>query len=185
MKSKSVKEIMVPLDEYATVNQEATLFEAVQALEKSWQKVRASKFKHRAVLVLDEKGYVVGKVSHWDLLRALEPKYRKIADFDRLTHFGLNPAFMKSMVDKEELWSDSWSLLCSRASNILVKNAMRPLDDDDFVDEEATLAHATHILVMGRKLSVLVRRGDKVVGVLRIVDVCDNVCEMIKSCSIG
>ncbi|BEQ15027.1 CBS domain-containing protein [Desulfoferula mesophila] len=185
MKSKSVKETMVPLEEYATVNQSATLFEAVQALERSWQKGRASKFKHRAVLVLDDKGYVVGKVSHWDLLQAMEPKYRKIADFDRLTHFGLNPAFMKSMVDKEMLWDDPWDLLCARASNILVENAMRPLSEDDFIDEESTLAHATHILVMGRKLSVLVRRGDKVVGVLRIVDVCDNICEMIKSCSIG
>ncbi|MCB2190510.1 MAG: CBS domain-containing protein [Deltaproteobacteria bacterium] len=184
MKSKSVRDIMVPLDEYATTHQEATLFETVQALEKSWQKAGASKFKHRAVLVLDEKGFVIGKVSHWDLLQALEPKYRKIADFDRLTHFGLNPAFMRSMVDKEELWDDPWNLLCARASNILVKNAMRPLNDDDFIDEESSLAHAAHVLVMGRKLSVLVRRGNKVVGVLRIVDVCDNICEMIKSCSI-
>ena len=184
MKTKSVKDIMVPLAEYATTHQEATLFEAVEALEKSWGQARASKFKHRAVLVLDEKGYVVGKVSHWDLLQALEPKYRKIADFDRLTHFGLNPAFMRSMVDKEELWDDPWKMLCARASNILVKNAMRPLSEDDFVDEDSTLAHATHVLVMGRKLSVLVRKDNKVVGVLRIVDVCDNVCDMIKSCAL-
>lgn len=184
MKTKSVQDIMVPLEEYATVNQDATLFDAVQALEKSWGQARASKFKHRAVLVLDNGGHVVGKVSHWDLLQALEPKYRKIADFDRLTHFGLNPAFMKSMVDKEELWSDPWDLLCSRASNILVKNAMRSLSEDDFVDENSSLAHAAHMLVMGRKLSVLVRRGDNVVGVLRVVDVCDNICEMIKTCSL-
>ncbi|MCF8040618.1 MAG: CBS domain-containing protein [Desulfarculaceae bacterium] len=184
MKTKSVKDIMVPLAEYATTHQEATLFEAVQALEKSWDQSRATKFKHRAVLVLDAKGYVIGKVSHWDLLQALEPKYRKIADFDRLTHFGLNPDFMKSMVDKEELWDDPWNLLCARASNILVKNAMRPLSEDDFIDEDSSLAHATHMLVMARKLSVLVRKSDKVVGVLRVVDVCDNVCEMIKTCSL-
>lgn len=184
MKSKSVKDIMVPLEEYATTHQEATLFEAVQALEQSWQKAGASKFKHRAVLVLDEKAYVVGKISHWDLLQALEPKYRKIADFDRLTHFGLSPSFMRSMVDKEQLWDDPWELLCSRVANLLVKNVMRPLSDDDFVDEEASLAHAAHVLVMGRKLSVLVRRGDKVIGVLRIVDVCDHICDMVKSCSI-
>ncbi|MBU1276499.1 MAG: CBS domain-containing protein [Proteobacteria bacterium] len=184
MKTKSVKEIMVPLGEYATITQDATLFEAVQALEKSWDNARASKFKHRAVLVLDHDGHVIGKVSHWDLLQALEPKYRKIADFDRLTHFGLSPEFMRSMVDKEELWDDPWDLLCSRASNILVKNAMRPISDDDFIDENSSLAHAAHMLVMGRKLSVLVRQGTKVVGILRVVDVCDNICEMIKTCKI-
>jgi CBS domain-containing protein len=182
MKSKSVKELMVPLEEYATIGQDAILLDAVMALEKSWEQARAGKFKHRAVLVLDDGGQVVGKVSHWDLLWAMEPKYRKIGDFDRLTHFGLNPDFMKSMVDKEELWSDPWEFMCSRAANLLIKNVMRPLDRDDFVDEDSTLAHAVHLLVMGRKLSVLVRRGDKVVGILRIVDVCDSVCEMLKSC---
>jgi len=182
MKSKSVKELMVPLEEYATIGQDAILLDAVTALEKSWEQARAGKFKHRAVLVLDDAGQVVGKVSHWDLLWAMEPKYRKIGDFDRLTHFGLNPDFMKSMVDKEELWSDPWEFMCSRAANLLIKNVMRPLDRDDFVDEDSTMAHAVHLLVMGRKLSVLVRRGDKVVGILRIVDVCDSVCEMLKSC---
>lgn len=184
MKTKSIKDIMVPLAEYATTHEDATLLEAVQALEKSWENARSAKFKHRAVLVLDAKGEVLGKVAHWDLLQALEPKYRKIADFDRLTHFGLNPDFMKSMVDKEELWGDPWELLCSRASNILVKNVMRPFAEDDYVEEDSSLAHAAHMLVMGRKLSVLVRRGKKVVGVLRVVDVCDNICEMIKTCKI-
>ena len=184
MKSKSLKELMIPLEEYATVNQEATLLDAVGALEQSWGKVRAGKFKHRAVLVLDNSGDVVGKISHWDLLQALEPKYRNIAEFDRLTHFGLNPDFMKSMVDKEELWQDPWEFMCSRTAHLVVKNVMRSLGPDDFVDEEDTLAHAVHLLVMGRKLSVLVRRGNKVVGILRIVDVCDSVCEMVKTCEI-
>jgi len=184
MKTQSLKELMVPLEEYATVDQEATLLDAVGALEQSWQKVRAGKFKHRAVLVLDKAGYVVGKISHWDLLRAMEPKYSGIGDFDRLTHFGLNPAFMKSMVDKEQLWNDPWEFMCSRTANLLVKDVMRPLGTDDFIDENDTLAHAVHLLVMGRKLSVLVRRGDRVVGILRIVDICDTVCEMLKSCRI-
>ena len=86
------------------------------------------------------------------------------------------------MVDKEDALGRSLGPACAPGPpTSWLKNAMRPLSEDDFIDEESTLAHATHILVMGRKLSVLVRRGDKVVGVLRIVDVCDNICEMIKS----
>ncbi len=184
MKSQSVKELMIPLEEYATVDQEASLWDAVSALETSWQKTRAGKFKHRAVLVLDKAGYVVGKISHWDLLRAMEPKYSNIGDLDRLTHFGLNPSFMKSMVEKEELWADPWEFMCSRTASLLVKDMMRPLSSDDFVDENDTMAHAVHLLVMGRKLSVLVRHGDRVVGILRVVDICDMVCEMVKSCHI-
>ncbi|MCB2226479.1 MAG: CBS domain-containing protein [Desulfarculaceae bacterium] len=184
MKSQTLKDLMIPLEEYACVGPEATMQEAVSALEASWDKTpRAGKFKHRAILVL-EGGDVVGKISHWDLLRAMEPKYRQIGDFERLTHFGLNPDFMKSMVDKEELWEDPWEFMCSRSANISAKEAMRPLDQDDFVDENDTLAHAVHLLVMGRKLSVLVRRQGKVTGILRIVDVCDFVCEQMKACKI-
>jgi CBS domain containing-hemolysin-like protein len=35
MKSISVKEIMVPLSEYATVSKDATLYEAILALEEA------------------------------------------------------------------------------------------------------------------------------------------------------
>ncbi|MCF8031599.1 MAG: CBS domain-containing protein [Desulfarculaceae bacterium] len=184
MKNQILKDLMVPLEEYACVGPEATLQEAVAILEESWQRGRGGKFKHRAILVLNPAGEVVGKISHWDLLQSLEPKYRQIGDLDRLSHFGLNVGFMKSMVDKEELWNDPWEFMCSRTANLLAKDAMRPLGPDDFVDEQDTLAHAVHLLVMGRKLSVLVRRGNKVVGILRIVDVCDSICERLKSCAI-
>ena len=55
MKTVIVKELMVPLEEYATVPQEANLYDAVLALEKAQKAFDPSKHKHRAILVLDEK----------------------------------------------------------------------------------------------------------------------------------
>ena len=58
MEEKTVKDLMVPLAAYATVSEEATLFEAVLALEEAGKKYDQSRDKHRAVLVLDKTGHV-------------------------------------------------------------------------------------------------------------------------------
>ena len=56
MKDISVKDMMVPLEEYATVFEEATLYEALMALEKAQNAIDRCTMKHlhRAVLVYDE-----------------------------------------------------------------------------------------------------------------------------------
>ena len=49
MKSKQVKDIMVPLSEYATVSEDATLKEAVKALKKSQMDFDQARYRHRAI----------------------------------------------------------------------------------------------------------------------------------------
>ncbi|MDX2451737.1 MAG: CBS domain-containing protein, partial [Desulfosarcina sp.] len=75
MKTVIVKELMVPIEEYATVPQEANLYETVLALEKAQMSYDPSKHKHRAILVLDSGKKVVGKLDMLDILMSLEPKY--------------------------------------------------------------------------------------------------------------
>ena len=71
MKTITVIDLMVPLKEYATVLQDANLAEAVSALEKAQLAFDPAKHKHRAILVLDEKNKVVGKLGMFDILMAL------------------------------------------------------------------------------------------------------------------
>ena len=78
MKTITVKELMVPLEAYATVPRDATLREAVLALEKSQMTLDPSRHKHRAILVLDESGKVVSKITMKNILIALEPNYGKV-----------------------------------------------------------------------------------------------------------
>ena len=56
MKTYKIEDLMVPLSEYATVTVGATLFDAVLALEKAQGEFDQTKYRHRAVLVLDKKG---------------------------------------------------------------------------------------------------------------------------------
>ena len=73
MKTTLVKDIMVPLSEYATVSEDATLSEAVAALKKSQADFDQAKYKHRAILVLDDNNNIVGKVNA--INRAVMPSH--------------------------------------------------------------------------------------------------------------
>ena len=75
MRTITVGELMVPLEEYATVSKEATLREAILALEKAQMTLDPARHKHRAILVLDEGGKVVSKITMKNILFALEPNY--------------------------------------------------------------------------------------------------------------
>jgi hypothetical protein len=51
MKYTKVKDLMIPLSEYATASEDATLNEAVLALEKAQNNFQKGKYKHRAILI--------------------------------------------------------------------------------------------------------------------------------------
>jgi CBS domain-containing protein len=91
VKTITVKDLMVPLEAYATVPQEATLREAVLALENAQMTLAPSRHLHRAILVLDESGKVVSKIIMKDILVALEPNYGKVEGMGVLARSGFSP----------------------------------------------------------------------------------------------
>ena len=90
MKQYRVKDLMVPISEYATVAVGSTLSEAVVALEKAQEEYCQTQYSHRAVLVLDKNKQVVGKLSQLDFLRSLEPKDEEIERIKKIRKFGFS-----------------------------------------------------------------------------------------------
>jgi CBS domain containing-hemolysin-like protein len=78
MKSYQVKDLMVPLSEYATVPEAATLLEVVKTLKKAQDEFGRNRYQHRAILVFDGNNHFVGKLSQHDVIEALEPKYKRM-----------------------------------------------------------------------------------------------------------
>lgn len=205
MKRVKVRQLMIPLEEYAVVSDEATLYEAVTALEEAQRRFYQQDFKprseriedegkgfvnrghgyqHRAVLVKDRNGNIVGKLSQLDLLRGLETGYNRIGDLTLSSRSGLNPEFIKSLVKQYSLFQDPLDHICSKANNIKVKDVMYTPTEGEIVKADDTLDHAIHQLLMGHHQSLLVTEGAKIVGILRLVDVFAEVCKAIKSCKI-
>lgn len=182
MKTITVKELMVPIEEYATVAQDTNLFEAVLALEQAQLAYDPAKHKHRAILVLDQEGQVVGKLAMLDILMALEPKYAELNSADLLSREGYNPEYIKAMLTDHVLWSGTMEFICSRASDLKVRDIMQVPDECIYITETDTLDQAIHMMVMCRYQSLLVARENKVVGILRLSDVFTQICEKIKTC---
>lgn len=184
MKNETVEMLMVPLDEYATVSREADLHEAIHALEEAQKAFDPSKHKHRAILVLDDRGTVIGKISMFDILMALEPKYEELAADGKLSISGYNPEFIKTLLKDNLLWSEPLQLACDRASKLHVGEIMKTPGDGDYIDARATLDEAMHQMIMYRHHSLIVTSSEKVVGILRLTDVFAQICETIKNCKL-
>ena len=182
MKKIKVKDIMIPLEEYATVYEDATLYSAVLALEEAQKRFRQDRYKHRAVLVKDKKENIVGKISQWDLIRGLEAGYKKIGDLRYVSHSGFTVEFVRSLMEKDNLWQRPLNEICGKGANIKVKDIMYTLTEGEYVGEDATLDEAIHQLVMGHHQSLLVTRGDRITGILRLSDVFVQICEVMKAC---
>ena len=54
METIKVKDLMVPLEQYVCVSEEATLYEAVVALEAAQARNASSGYPHRAILICDK-----------------------------------------------------------------------------------------------------------------------------------
>ncbi|MBW2064047.1 MAG: CBS domain-containing protein [Deltaproteobacteria bacterium] len=178
----TVSDIMVPLEEYATVSEEGTLYEAVMALERAQEELDRKRYHylHRAILVFDKNNKIVGKISQLDVLKALEPKYQEMDDMRTLSRAGFSPQFLKSMMEQFNLCDKSFTEMCCRAARMKVKEFMYTPTEGEYVEEDATLCEAIHQLVMGQHQSLLVTRGGEIVGILRLTDVFKEIFQTMK-----
>jgi CBS domain-containing protein len=180
MKTISVKELMVPVEAYATVHREATLREAILALEKSQMTLSPSRHKNRAILVLDDSGKVVSKITMKNILLALEPNYGKVEGMGVLERSGFSPDLIKDMLENNALWAEPLQFFAERAARLTVSDFIHAPSENEYIDENATLGEATHQLVVQPYLSLLVTSGGEVVGILRLSDVFAKICDIIR-----
>ena len=173
MEIKKIKDIMIPIENYASVNQKSSLYDALIAIRESQEKLSPNMQPIRAVLIVDDNNNIVGKMGHAAFLRALEPKYNKIIDFEKLTRAGVSAAFISSMTDNLRLWQDDFATICRQASTIKVKNVMSPVSEG--IDENASITEAIHQIIVLQLLSLLVKSGLKIVGIVRLSDLFHEV----------
>jgi len=186
VKTIKVKDLMVPLEEYATVPVDASLFDAVMALEKAQEELDRTRhhYLHRAVLVLDKEKKVIGKISQMDAIKGLEPKYRDMGDPHALSKAGFSADFLRSMLQQYSLWDQPLSDLCRKASEIRVVDFMHTPAEGEYIREESSLEEAIHLLVAGRYHSLLVTRGNDIIGILKLTDVFNEIFQRMKTCNL-
>jgi Mg2+/Co2+ transporter CorB len=181
LKEIYVKDIMVPISDYATVSEDANLKESLQALEHQNKKHGEAPYRHRAVLVINKTGRVIGKVSQLDIMRALEPNYQKIGNDISLSRFGFSRDFMNLIAKQFQLWEHSLEAMMTIAANTKVSEVMYTPADHQKVDVNDTLFTANHQLVMGQHQSLLVTSGKnkEIIGILRSTDAFNALYDLL------
>lgn len=176
MKMRKVLDLMIPLSGYATVPKAGTLREAIEALQ-TVQEYDQSHYRHRAVLVFDEKDRVIGKLGLLDILRSVEDGGAETTDerpFSLQTDVNSPP--------QSSMWSTkSLDELCRDAAGLRVVDIMHVLTEIEYIEEEASIEEAMHQLVAGNLQSLIVTRGEEITGILKLSDIFAQASHLIRS----
>lgn len=179
-------DLMVPIDQFATVNEESSLYDSVIALQKS-RNVFGKHEKINAILVFDQKNDIMGKINFWDLLKAVEPRYtalnypREITDRECCSEC----EFVSSVQRTYGLWREALLDLCSKAPLVTARDVMKPLSDAERIEESASMEEALNRMILRRLDSIVVMRGSEVVGVLRLSDIAEEILGRIEACPVS
>jgi len=138
---------MVPIPEYSTVSENASVREAINVLKKSFYKdENGGIVGHRSILVTNKKGELVGIVTLRNILKAVLTK------IDLPDHY---------------LWIYSVS---NSGANMPVKSIMRSAKLA-FVDVEDSVYKAIDLLLTKKVNSLPVLEKGKLVGIVRTIDI--------------
>ena len=174
-----IREVMVPVEEYVTVDESATLHDIFLTLEDDRKNKENLSHAYRDVLVFDAKGVFLGKVTMVDIFQSLEPNYQKFGT-QETDHSTLTNSYVAKIFKEFDLWTESLDSLCEKSVDVKVKDLMHVPVEGEYVEADEELEKAIHRYIMGVHQPLLVRENGKLIGVLRFGDIF----EIIKQCAL-
>lgn len=175
--TRQVKDIMLSLSDYAVVEEGATLFEALGALQASVAKLPPDRQPHRAVLVRNRRGEIIGKVHYFAFLRALIPDRKAMGSLAVLDRAGVGDDLRESSMRMLDLLTGELVDICERARTVKVRDFYTSATVS--IQEDAPLSDAISMFLFHQTLSILVRRREETVGILRLSDLFDELAREI------
>jgi CheY-like chemotaxis protein len=167
---KKAGDIMIPLEEYTTVDEDATVKEGVEALKQSFESFASTgkimETGHRSILVFDREGSISGILSIMDLIVAIRPSYLS--------------APKPTMADALQYSPMFWSGLFTIQTKALLKKKVKDIMSDPplTVDEEANLMEVADLLYARNARRLGVTRKGKIVGIVREQEIFFEIVRM-------
>ena len=202
MNTIKVRDLMAPFSQCPKVSEDATLRDAVLSLEATRLKDDPWEYRPRVILVYDKNEKIVGTLRHFEVLKALEPKYKhvveslepsyrdalktldpeydEVSDKKVLFRMGLNSGLVNSIMENYHLWNEPLRELAKKAAVLRVRDIMSFPEEGEIIDQGASINRAIHQLLMGNYLSLVVRGPDGFQGILRLSDVFNEACSAVK-----
>lgn len=156
---KTAGELMIPLEDYTTIDPDVTVREGIACLKESFESAIATgkvmETGHRSIVVLDKSGRVQGILSIFDLIRALQPEYLSYPKPSTADSLHYSPIFWRGMFT-----SQAMALGEKRVGDIM-SEAVRE------VDAHTNLMELTHLMFTKQIRRLVVTEGGKPVGIVR------------------
>jgi CBS-domain-containing membrane protein len=184
MKTRQVKDLMVPIADYATIHADATIGEAILALENENKRHGDKPYRHHSLVVIDANRHAVGRLSQIDIMHALEPRYGELGDARWVGQSVFSRSALVALRETFQLWERPLKDMCRSMGDVRVRDFMQIPAEGEFVDETDTMNVAVHRIVMGRHHSLLVTRDREIVGILRSTDLFNTFYEMLAACKV-
>jgi DNA-binding response OmpR family regulator len=158
----SVRDVMIPIADYTTLEADKTVAEAVLALRDSFSaKVSTSRIMetgHRSILVFDKSGKVIGILAIIDLLDAVMPGYLSAP----------KPSMADSIQYSPMFWSGMFTREVGQLARKKIAEVMSPAPAT--IGADANLMEAAYTMItLGQRRLAVVADGE-VVGVIREQD---------------
>lgn len=169
---KSVGEIMIPIEQYTTVQASSTIREGIERLKIASESFISSGLVmdsgHRAILVFDGEE-LAGVLTMRNLIQAIRPSYLDEDSYDvnhavRFSHW---------------FWDGLFSLQVERLAGMRVGDIMNPRPP--VVDVSANLTHVAHLLCAENRRRVAVEHAGRIVGVVREQELFHEVSRLMLS----
>ncbi|MBN2418931.1 MAG: response regulator [Deltaproteobacteria bacterium] len=159
---KTVKDVMIPVEDYTIMNVDQTVKEAILKLRSSFSiKIATSSIMetgHRSVLVFDNHGKVRGILTIKDLLNAIMPKYLSAPKPSMADSIQYSPMFWSGMFTKEVK-----NILNNKIEDIM---SPPPLS----IDAGSNLMEAAYMMVYNKVRRLVVTKEGKAAGMIREQD---------------
>lgn len=171
-----VRDLMVSATNCGRIHQDATIGAVILMLEHGHNEPSAGGEvpSPAALLVLNNDNLVVGKISPTEIVRNMDPIYHSQQGAETIAHTaasGLTPALLKSLTQNSPLRCESFEQICRNVLNLKVKDCMVLPQGNECVLESDRLEEAIHKLAIGARQSLLVTSEERIVGILRLSDV--------------
>jgi len=170
---KRVKDVMIPVERYPSVRDNATLRDAIATIEGAQLEVDLRKSLPRVLLVFDEINVLVGTVRRRDIMKGLEPKYLLSQPLEyrrKLFDIAVDP-------NLSELSYDRMIRGIREQANRQVSDVMRPIEA--ILEAEDHVMKAIQEMVVSDVNLIPVLQNGQLVGVVRSVDVFHYLAQLL------
>ena len=156
---KTALEVMIPLDDYTIIDPDSTVTDGIIGLKKSFESALATgkvmETGHRSIVVIDTNGNVVGMLSIFDLIKALQPAYLSFPKPSTADSLQYSPVF----------WSGLFTLQSKGIGQKKIKDVMS--GPGRTIDGTTNLMEIANLMVTAHVRRVVVTHKGQPVGIVR------------------